>query len=91
MCGRSLLVILDPHLFNQAIQAFVVLCLTDCPGGKKSVEQILLATKQLQLLFSGNRVAQLSDLPAFFMLYFQRKSFQETEPFVDRVNDRFRA
>ena len=55
MCGCSLLVILDTHLFNQAIQVFVVLCLTDRPGGKECVQQVFLTAKKLQLLFCGGQ------------------------------------
>ena len=42
----------DLHFLNQTVQAFVVLCLTDCPGGKKSILQVLLTAKKPQLLFS---------------------------------------
>ena len=42
---------INPHFFNQAVQAFVVLGLADRTGGKKRVEQFLLTTEQLQLLF----------------------------------------
>ena len=30
----SLLIFLDSHFFDKTIQAFIVLCLTDCAGGK---------------------------------------------------------
>ena len=42
----------DPHFLNQTVQAFVVLCLTDCPCGKECIQQLLLTAKKLQLLFS---------------------------------------
>ena len=47
----SLLIFLDSHFFNKAIQAFIVLCLADRTGGKECVEQFLLTTEQLLLLF----------------------------------------
>ena len=42
----------NPHLFDQTIKAFVMLYLIDRSGGKKSVQQLLLMAKKLQLLFS---------------------------------------
>ena len=36
---------INPHFFNKAAEAFVVLSLADRAGGKESVQQILLATE----------------------------------------------
>ena len=41
----------DPHFLNQTIQAFIVLCLTDCTSCKEGIQQILLTAKKLLLLF----------------------------------------
>lgn len=40
----------DPHLFDQAVQAFVVLSLTDRAGGKKCIQQFLLTEKKRAFL-----------------------------------------
>ena len=41
----------DAHLFDQAVQALVVLGLTDCTGGKKGVQQGFLSAEQHKVLF----------------------------------------
>ena len=47
-----ILIFLDSHFFDKAAQTLIVLGLTDRTGGKECVEQFLLTTEQLQLLFS---------------------------------------
>ena len=50
--GCSLLIFLDSHFFDKSAQTLIVLGLTDRTGGKECVEQFLLTTEQLLLLFS---------------------------------------